>query len=54
MPDIDLNEMFDIPAPIVWDDLQMQAIEACCDVKQTHRGCHWQGRHWQDPTDIVR
>ena len=31
---VDLNEMFNIPAPVVWDDMQEQAIEACCDIQR--------------------
>ena len=30
----DLDAMFPTPAPLVWDDLQQQAIEACCDVNK--------------------
>ena len=30
----DLNEMFKLPPPIVWDDMQLQAIDACCDVNK--------------------
>ena len=30
----DLSAMFPTPAPLVWDELQQQAIEACCDVKK--------------------
>jgi len=30
----DLDAMFPTPAPLVWDELQQQAIEACCDVKK--------------------
>ena len=34
MPDIDLNEMFNIPTPVTWDDRQLEAIDNCCDVKK--------------------
>jgi exodeoxyribonuclease V alpha subunit len=30
----DMNELFDIPAPLEWDELQQQAINACCDVSK--------------------
>jgi len=30
----DLNEMFDIPPAIEWDEMQQQAIDACCDMKR--------------------
>lgn len=30
----DLNEMFGLAAPIKWDDVQEQAIEACCTVEK--------------------
>jgi len=28
----DMNALFDIPPPIEWDEVQQQAIEACCDM----------------------
>jgi exodeoxyribonuclease V alpha subunit len=34
MPDVDLNEMFSLPSPVVWDDAQEQAIQTCCDVSK--------------------
>lgn len=34
MTDTDLNEMFNIPAPIVWDETQEKAITECCDVEK--------------------
>jgi exodeoxyribonuclease V alpha subunit len=34
MADNDLNAMFNIAPPIEWDEVQQQAIEACCNVKQ--------------------
>ena len=34
MSDTNLNEMFNIPAPIVWDDKQNEAIDACCDTSR--------------------
>lgn len=30
----DLNEMLGLPAPIEWDDLQREAIKACCNVEK--------------------
>jgi exodeoxyribonuclease V alpha subunit len=30
----DLNEMFGLATPIVWDELQEKAIEACCDTSK--------------------
>ena len=34
MPSADLNEMFGVPKPIEWDDLQKQAIDACCNISK--------------------
>jgi len=34
MTDTDLNAMFKLPTPIVWDELQEEAIAACCDVSR--------------------
>lgn len=34
MPSADLNELFNVPKPLVWDALQQQAIAACCDVSK--------------------
>lgn len=30
----DVNELFSIPKPIEWDDVQQQAIDACCDISK--------------------
>ena len=32
MPDADLNTLFNVPPPVVWDKKQEEAIDACCDV----------------------
>ena len=32
MTDQDMTELFNIPKPIVWDDKQEEAIQACCDI----------------------
>jgi len=34
MPDVDLNEMFNIPTPVTWDERQLEAIDNCCDLKK--------------------
>ncbi len=34
MPDTDIHELFNIPKAIEWDDVQQQAIDACCDINK--------------------
>lgn len=34
MTDTDLNELFHVPPPLVWDEKQEEAINACCNVER--------------------